>query len=208
MIDPHTLRLYLVTDAPEIYPHDLLSAVEAALAGGASFLQYRAETGSRRLLYETAVSLSKFAQSYGVPFVINNHLDLALAIDGAGLHLGQDDLPAAVARRLLGSDRILGLSINQRADLEDPALAHVDYLGVGPVFPTQSKKDATPALGLQGLTAIVAATSLPTVAIGGIHLGNVSDVLGCGVDGVAVISALSRVENPSAAARALKTAKN
>lgn len=204
------LRLYLVTDAPERYAGQFFASIEAALDGGVTLVQYRAESGSRRHLHETACQLAAMLRPRGIPFIVNNHLDLALAIEGAGLHLGQDDLPVAVARKLLGPERLLGLSITCRADLDHAVaegnLAIVDYLGIGPIFPTGSKADAAPAMGLEGMRDILAATDLPSVAIGGIDASNAASVRTAGADGIAIVSALSRASDPQAAARELLAA--
>jgi len=207
MSDKADYTLYLVTDAPERYPHGLLAAVEAAVAGGASIVQYRAVTGTRRHLYETACALRDLLRPHHVPLVINDQIDLALAIDADGVHVGQNDLPAGVARRLIGPQKLLGLSITAPGQLDGVRPDTVDYLGIGPVFPTISKDDAAPALGLEQLAGLTARTSLPVVAIGGINLANAPAVFAAGVAGIAVVSALSLVADPAQAARALCATK-
>jgi thiamine-phosphate pyrophosphorylase len=201
------LTLYLVTDRPAVYPRGLLAGVEAALEGGVGVVQYRFSDGTRREHYETACALRDLLRVHGVPLIINDSVDLALAVDADGVHVGQTDLPVDVARRLIGRDRMLGLSITQPAQLAqvDPTL--VDYLGVGPVFPTGSKADAAPALGLDELRRIVAASPLPVVAIGGINLERASTVFATGVAGIAVVAALSLAGDPTTAARALRAAR-
>jgi len=199
--------LYLVTDAPERYPHGLLEGVEAAVAGGASIVQYRATAGTRRHLYETACALRDLLQPRHVPLIINDQVDLALAVDADGVHVGQNDLPVDVVRRVIGPGKLIGLSITSPEQLDAIRTKTVDYLGLGPVFPTISKDDAAPALGLQQLASLAARTSLPTVAIGGISLGNAAAVFATGVTGLAVVSALSLVPDPAAAARALRATK-
>lgn len=198
--------LYLVTDQADRYAHGLLAGVDAAVAGGATIVQYRATRGSQREHYETAVALHALLDPRRVPLIINDRLDLALAVGAEGLHLGQNDLPVAVARRLLGPGRLLGLSITAAGQLEGFDPAGVDYLGIGPVFPTHSKTDAAPALGLATLATLTARSPLPVVAIGGISLGNTPAVLAAGVAGIAVVSALSLAPDPAAAARALRAA--
>lgn len=196
--------VYLVTDAPAAYAHGLLANVEAAVAGGASVVQYRATSGTKRELYDTACALHDLLRPRGVPLIINDHLDLALAVDAEGLHVGQNDLPIAVARRLLGRGRLLGLSITAASQMTAFDPADVDYLGVGPVYATISKADAAPALGLEALAAITAKSPLPVVAIGGISLERAPAVFATGVAGVAVVSAVSYAADPAAAARALR----
>jgi len=199
--------VYLVTDAPDRYAHGLLAGVEAALAGGVSIVQYRAITGTRRHLYETARSLRNLLRPHHVPLIINDQVDLALAVDADGVHVGQNDLPAEVVRRLLGPGKLIGLSITTSEQLNAIPPNTVDYLGLGPVFPTISKDDAAPALGLEHLARITARCTLPTVAIGGIDLENAPSVFATGVDGLAVVSALSLATDPAVAARALRATK-
>lgn len=200
--------VYLVTDAPARYPRGLLADVDAAVSGGASVVQYRATQGSRNELHETARALHALLQPRGVPLIINDHVDLALEIGAEGVHVGQKDVPAAVARRLIGPDRILGLSITDPAQLATLDPTGIDYLGIGPVFATASKSDAAPALGLEQLAALVARSPRPVVAIGGISLERAPDVFATGVAGIAVVSALSTSPDPATAARALRAAAN
>lgn len=197
--------LYLVTDEPARYANGLLAGVEAAVAGGATVVQYRAPTGTKRELYETARALADLLRPRGVPLIINDHLDLALAVDAAGLHVGQDDLPVQAARRLLGRGKLLGLSITAPGQLDAADVTAVDYLGIGPVFATVSKADAAPALGLEKLAELAARSPLPVVAIGGISFENAAAVFAAGVAGVAVVSALSLSGDPEGAARALRS---
>ena len=199
--------LYLVTDTPERYPGGLLAGVEAAVTGGASIVQYRATTGTRRQLYETACALHDLLHPHGVPLIINDQVDLALAIDADGVHVGQNDLPVEVVRQMIGSKKLLGLSITAATQLDTIPPKTVDYLGVGPVFPTISKDDAAPALGLEQLARLTARTTLPVVAIGGISLENASAVFATGVAGLAVVSAFSLAADPSEVARSLRGTK-
>jgi thiamine-phosphate pyrophosphorylase len=199
--------LYLVTDAPERYTRGLLAGVEAAVAGGASIVQYRATTGTRRHLYETACALRDLLRPRRVPLIINDQVDLALAVDAEGVHVGQNDLPVEAVRRMLGLGKLLGLSITAPEQLDSIQPKTVDYLGIGPVFPTISKDDAAPALGLEPFARLTARTSLPVVAIGGISLENASSIFAAGAAGLAVVSALSLATDPTAAARALRATK-
>lgn len=196
--------LYLVTDAPEHYSNGLLTGVEQAIEGGATLVQYRASTGSRRQLYDTALKLRDLLRGIGVPLIINDYLDLALAVEADGVHLGQNDLPVTVARRLLGPDKLLGLSITAPEQLQACDPEQIDYLGIGPVFATSSKDDAAPAMGLEALRTLAPQCSLPTVAIGGISQQNAEEVFAAGVDGIAVVSALSHAADPAEAARRLR----
>ena len=139
-----------------------------------------------------------------MPFIINDQVDIALAVGADGVHIGQSDLPAAVVRRLIGNERILGLSTHSVAQVQAVDSGIVDYIGMGPVFPTRSKADADPAIGLDGLAAMVAAKRLPGVAIGGINTDNVAAVRVINPDGIAVIGAICGAADALAATQALQ----
>jgi thiamine-phosphate pyrophosphorylase len=200
--------VYVVTDAPERYSHGLLTNIEAAIAGGASMIQYRSTSTAKGALYETARALHQLLKPRHVPLIINDHVDLALAVNAEGVHVGQKDLPVAVVRRLVGRNCIVGLSVTQPSELSTVDATLVDYLGIGPVYPTLSKSDAAPALGLEELRRMVALSPVPVVAIGGISLERAAAVFGTGVAGVAVVAAISAANDPAAAARELRDAKS
>ena len=202
---PYTL--YHVTDTPAAYRHGFLASIEAAVAGGVTIVQYRAEitaAKNKRELYETAAALRDLLKPLAVPLIINDHVDLALALDADGVHVGQTDLPAPIVRRLIGPRKLLGLSISNREQLHaiDPAI--IDYIGLSPVFATPTKPDAAPAIGLAALPSYAAQSPVPTVAIGGITLQNAAAVYATGVTGIAVVTALSRADDPRAAAQTLR----
>lgn len=199
------LNLYLVTDAPERCRFGMLETVERAVAGGVTIVQYRSTNPDAGTCRAEAKPLADFLRSRGITFIVNNRVDLALALDADGVHIGQRDLPAEQTRRLIGPKKILGLSVSNRAQLDavDPAL--VDYLGIGPVFPTISKSDAAPETGIENLAKLAAQTPLPVVAIGGIDIARARAIRATGtVDGIAVISAICGAEDPEAAARELR----
>ncbi len=201
------LPLYLVLD-PQLCGGALgmVETTRAAIAGGASIVQLRAPEWKKREMCECARALLQITRAAGIPLVIDDHADVALAVDADGLHVGQKDLSPADARAVIGHDRILGLSINcvEEALVIEKDL--VDYIGIGPYRATATKKDAGAALGATGLKAIVRAAGMPSVAIGGIKLEHVADVMTTGVDGIAIVSAVCGTPNPEAAARALRTA--
>lgn len=198
--------VYFVTDAPERYANGLLQAVAAAVSGGASMVQYRATSGTRAELYRTALALRGLLRVRSVPLIINDHIDLALAVDADGVHVGQHDLPVQVVRRLIGRSKLLGLSITSLDQLTN-VTADVDYLGAGPVFATATKPDAAPPLGLEALGHIARQSKLPVVAIGGIDPTNAAKVFATGVAGIAVVSAFSRAGDANEIARSLRQAK-
>lgn len=182
--------LYLVTDREILQGRSLLNAVEDAIKGGVTLLQLREKDASSREFYQIALQVRELAHSLGVPLIINDRLDIALAVDADGLHIGQDDLPAAVARRLLGPEKILGLSVSTVDEAVQGERDGADYLGAGAVYPTGSKDVETPPIGPKGLKEIKDAVSIPVVGIGGIKAANLAEVKDTGVDGVAVISAI------------------
>lgn len=197
------LSVYLVTDAVLSEPRGVIETARQAVAGGATMVQLRDPLAKTRALVEEARALVALLRPLGIAFVVNDRVDVALAAGADGVHLGQSDMCVADARSLMGRRPILGLSITEMADLEGADLAGVDYLGVGPVFPTATKADAAPAMGLDGLAAIRAATPLPIVAIGGISLANTAETIAAGADGVAVVSAICAAPDPAAASREL-----
>ena len=197
------LSLYLVIGTADTGGRPLSEVVDAALSGGVTLVQLREKTMSDAEMTELARDLKTRLAPRGVPLIVNDRLAVALAADAEGLHLGQDDLAPAEARRALGSGRILGVSAGNEteAEIADPAL--VDYVGVGPAYATGSKPDAGAAIGPAGLRRLRAGLSLPMVAIGGIGEAQVAEVMATGVDGVAVVSAICGAPDPAAAARAL-----
>lgn len=199
------LRLHLVTDSALCGGRDLLSVVGAAVRGGVSCVQLREKTLGTRAFVERARALKAMLAPLGVPLIVNDRLDVALACGADGVHVGQADMPADVVRRLMPG-ALIGLSIESLEQLRAAETEPVDYFGVSPVFATATKHDAAPALGLEGLRAMRALTRRPLVGIGGIDVANVADVMAAGADGVAVVSALCAAPDPFDAARQLRTA--
>lgn len=197
--------LYLVTDAALSLGRGSLEIVGAAIAGGVTVVQYREKSSSTRLMLEEARALAALCRSKGIPFIVNDRLDLALAVDADGLHVGQDDMPVALARRLLGPGKILGVSVGSVEEARQARAEGADYLGASPVFDTPTKTDAPRALGLDGLRALAAAIDLPIVAIGGINARNAAQILEAGASGLAVVSAIVSMPDPESAARALRS---
>jgi thiamine-phosphate pyrophosphorylase len=203
LVQPADLRLMLVTDRGMAGGRSLEAIVRLAVTGGVSAVQLREKTAGTREFVELARGLAKELADLGVPLIINDRIDVALAAGVANVHIGQSDMRPVDVRRLMGPKATIGLSINAIADMRGEDLKAVDYLGVGPVFPTGSKADAAPALGLGGLEAIVGMTHLPVIAIGGVAAANVEAVRAVGVAGVAVVSAIMAAADPKVAAAEL-----
>lgn len=201
---PFDLSVYLVTDRALAGPRGILAVTEAAVRGGATLVQLREPNAPGRRLVEEARALVALLRPLGIPLLVNDRVDVALAADADGVHVGQSDMKPQDARALIGPERILGLSITCLDDLARSDLAGVDYLGVGPVFGTTTKPDAAPPMGLSGLAAVRAATALPIVAIGGIGPAEAGPVRAAGADGVAVVSAIMAAPDPQAATRAFR----
>lgn len=181
--------LYLVTDRDILGDRDLEVAVEQAILGGVTVVQLREKDASSKEFYDIAMSLKKVTNKYNVPLIINDRLDIALAVDADGLHVGQEDLPCSVLRKILGPDKILGISANTIEDALEAQKDGADYLGVGAVYPTDSKK-VDGAIGVDKLKEIKEAVNIPVVAIGGINEENASEITPSGVEGICVISAI------------------
>ncbi len=195
--------LCLVTDRGLCRGRPLEAVVEAALEGGVTMVQLREKDATTRAFVELARRIQVLVRRYNVPLIINDRLDVALTVDAAGVHLGQQDLPVAEARRLLGPDKIIGLSIESVEQATAANHSAADYFGISPVYATATKPDAPPALGLEGVVAIRAKTDRPLMAIGGIAAQNAADVMRAGSDSLAVVSAICSADDPAAAARTL-----
>ena len=195
------LSLYLVLD-PDLCGSEegMVRTARLAAESGATAVQLRAPGRKKRQWLAVARDLKAALAPLGVPLIINDQIDVALIVEADGVHVGQEDLPAADVRALIGPDMILGLSVTNFVELADVP-AGVDYLGIGPVYPTGSKPDAAPATGVE---ALVAAARLPVVAIGGIHSGNCAPLFAAGAKGVAVISAICGQADPARATRDLR----
>ena len=198
-------RLYLVTDEPSAYRCDFVEMVEAAILGGVTVVQYRDTESNDRTAYARVLRLRDMLRLHGVPLVMNNNPGLALAVGADAIHVGQGDLPVAAVRRVVGAGMDIGLSLTCAEDVRAEDLAVADLVGIGPVWDARrTKADAAPALGPDGFAALARAAGLPNVAIGGITLETAPAALAAGAGGLAVVSALSRVEDPCAAARAFR----
>lgn len=200
-ISPDKLRLYAVTDRTWLGKESLEEAVEAALRGGVTILQLREKQAPYEELVKTAMRLKPLCRRYGVPLIINDDVEAALEADADGVHVGQEDMAVAEARRILGPEKIIGASAHNREEALEAQRQGADYLGSGAVFGSSTKKDAT-TLSREELTAVCRAVSIPVAAIGGITEENCLELAGTGVSGIAVVSALfAAADKEEAAAR-------
>jgi len=205
------LRLYALLDPERAGGRDLPEFARLVALGGASLVQLRDKGGTTRRMVERARAIKAELVPFGIPLLINDRIDVALAAEADGVHVGQDDMPVEDARRLLGRDAIIGLSIKTGVEADAAPLEVIDYAGIGGVFATTSKDNPGPPIGIDGLDRIAArirrrAAKFPLCAIAGIDAANAGDAIAAGADGVAVISALSLASDPQAAARALRGA--
>lgn len=196
------LTLYLVTDRKAVGNKDFFKAVEEALEGGVSLVQLREKNSSSLEFYNMAMDLKKLVLRYNVPLIINDRIDIAQAIDADGVHLGQEDLPLRLARQILGSDKIIGISARTVEDAIRAEQEGADYLGVGAMFNTNTK-DNTVRITVDRLREIKCNVKIPVVAIGGINQSNIIELKEGKMDGVAVVSAILSKDNPKEAAENL-----
>ena len=198
MFNKELLKLYFICGTTTCLGKDLYTVVEDALKGGITLFQFRekgkgALEGEEKL--ELAIKLKNLCKKYNVPFIVNDDIELALEIDADGVHVGQDDLGVDEIRKLM-PNKIIGLSIGNEEELKQSKVEYVDYVGVGPVYVTQSKDDAGGAIGYEGLELMKKLLpQMPLVAIGGIQTQHIKDVMKTNVDGVSIISAISYSDN-------------
>lgn len=198
------LSLYLVTDRKMLKGFSLPKLVEEAVENGVTVVQLREKNASTREFIELATNLKKVLDPLNIPLIINDRVDVALATNASGVHLGQNDMPVSIARNLLGPKKIIGLSVETREDLETVDALNPDYLGVSPVFSTPTKTDTINEWGLNGLKFISEQMDYSVVAIGGIGQENARSIMEHGADGIAVVSAICATEDPGQAAAALR----
>ena len=192
----HEIRgLHVITDETYVLGRTHEQVALAAVAGGASVVQLRDKTASSKRLYEVALGIREITAAAGVTFVVNDRLDIALAVGADGVHIGQDDLPIGAVRRIVGNKKIIGVSASSLEEALAAARAGADYVGFGSVFPTGSKADAGEPVGLEELARASAHIEAPVIAIGGISASNLADVMAAGAAGAAVISAVAAEED-------------
>ncbi len=191
--------LYFVTDS-KLTKQGILKDVKQVLEAGCKIVQYREKEKSSEEMFKEAKKIAELCKSKGALFIVNDRLDIALAVNADGVHLGQTDLPLVLARKILGKDKIIGTSNHSIKEAKQSDKAGVDYISIGPVFCTSTKKDAGPALGLELLKQVRAITKLSLVGIGGVNEENLEEVLETGADSVAIISAIVSTKNPGKSA--------
>lgn len=195
-------KLYLVTDDQQDLA-TLEHVVEQSVAGGVTMVQVREKHGDVRAFIERAQRVKAILSGTGVPLIINDRVDVALAVDADGLHLGQSDMPAEIARQLIGEDKILGLSIENEQQLKEAEHLPIDYIGLSAIFATPTKTNTKKHWGVEGLKSALETTKLPIVGIGGINESNIPELMATGVHGLALVSAICQADDPKAAAQHL-----
>ncbi|MFI8619842.1 thiamine phosphate synthase [Marinomonas sp. NPDC078689] len=197
-------QLYLVTDE-QLDLKALTHIVREAVKGGVTMVQIREKHHDVRAFIERASAVKDVLKGSGVPLIINDRVDVALAIEADGVHLGQSDMPARLARQLIGPNKLLGLSIESHQQLASVHDLPIDYIGLSAIFATPTKTDTRHHWGIDGLASALQTTSLPIVAIGGININNLKDIVATGVHGVALVSAICQADDPRAATEQIKT---
>lgn len=182
----------------------MVQTTQLAVANGVTAVQLRSEQAyDRRDWYQAALALKEVLAETTVPLLINDQVDVAMAVQADGVHVGQSDLPVDVVRKLIGTEKLIGLSVSNASQMQSVPWEQVDYLGIGPIYPTNSKGDAAPVLGVEQLQKLVQSKQCPAVAIGGINRSNITQVMQTGIDGVAVISAICAQPDVGAATQQL-----
>ena len=195
--------VYLVTDRRNKTDEEFLNIIEEAIKGGTTIVQLREKTASTKEFYDLALKVKEITSRYDVPLLINDRIDIALAVDSEGVHIGQDDMPAGIAREIIGEDKILGVSASTVEEAKKAEIDSADYIGSGAVFPTATKDDAD-SVSKEELKEIVDSIDIPVVAIGGITVENASTLKGSGIAGFSVVSAIMSAEDPKEASEKLK----
>lgn len=203
MIDIFSWDVYLVTDRGFSRGRSTRDIVEEAVKGGISAVQLREKDLDTCDFYSEGLKIREYLRSQRVALIINDRIDIALALDADGVHLGQSDMPIGIARKILGPNRIIGLSVGVPAQITEQAIRYADYLGISPVFFTSTKPDEPRQWGIEGLKQARALTDLPLVAIGSIKQDNAQEVVIAGADCVAVVTALVSADDPMSATAAL-----
>ncbi len=204
MMQPVDYALYVITDAKLSRGRSHVQVVQAALRGGATIVQYREKNASTRQMVEEGLALVDVCHAYGAPLIVNDRIDVALAIGADGVHVGDDDMPVVLARKMMGRGKIVGVSADNPRTAQSAMADGADYLGVGAIFATGTKADAGEPIGLAGLQQVARVSRIPLVGIAGINAQNAASVIRAGASGVAVVSAVIQAEDVENAARQLR----
>ncbi len=181
-----------------------LEVIEAAVAGGVTMVQLREKELATRDFYREAVAIRDFLKARGIPLIINDRIDIAFAVDADGVHIGQEDMPLAVARNILGPDKIIGVSVINAEEAREAEAGGADYLGLSPIFVTATKPELTAQIGLEGIGPIREAVKIPLVGIGSLNASNAFAAVSAGLDGVAVVSGIVSQKDITSAARTIR----
>jgi len=196
-------KLCLIADQEALVRTCLIPKIKEALKAGITIVQLRVKKLKTKEFLELALKTSDIVKSKNLPFIINDRIDIALSCDADGVHLGQEDMPVSFARKILGKNKLIGISVNTEKEAVKAELEGADYLGVGPIFPTSSKENLRSLLGLDGLKAIRKKVNIPILAVGGINKQNAGQIIDSGADGIAVISAILGAKDISRATQEL-----
>ena len=197
------LSLYLVTDGSSENEEKFLNTIEEAIEGGVSIVQLREKDAETGKFYNLALKVKEITDKHNVPLIINDRIDIMLAVDAEGLHIGQSDMPCDVSRKIIGEDKIIGVSATTKEEIRKAIDDGADYIGSGAVYPTKTKDDA-PSITKEELKELVEYSDIPIVAIGGINERNASDFTDTGIAGISVVSAIMGAEDPKSASQTLK----
>ena len=197
--------LYLVTDRVLSRGRSNLEVIRAALRGGVTVVQLREKEAATKEFFQQGLRIRDYLRQQDIPLIINDRIDIALALEADGVHLGQDDMPVGIARRILGSDKIIGASVFTVDEAMAAEAMGADYLGLSPIFVSETKPELVAQVGLEGIAPIKKSVRIPVVGIGAMNQTNAYEAIKAGLDGVAVVSAICAQEDPAAAAEAIKT---
>lgn len=197
-------QLYLVVGEKDCKHFPIEQLVELAIQGGVDIVQLREKDKNFKDFVQTALKVKKITDKYGIPLIINDHVKVAIEVDVAGIHVGQNDIEPSILKNVLKKHQIIGYSVEDLDDLSSTELKYVDYIAASPIFDTPTKTDTKKAWGIDGLKQIQSTSSLPLVAIGGMNASNISDITKAGANCIAVVSAITHSEDPKGAAQTLK----
>jgi thiamine-phosphate pyrophosphorylase len=196
--------LYLVTDRALSLGRSNLEVIQAAVRGGVTLVQLREKEATTKEFYQEGLKIRAYLKARDIPLIINDRIDMALALDAEGVHLGQEDMPIDAARKILGPQKIIGASVFTPEEAKIAEALGADYLGLSPIFVTETKPELTQHLGIKGIPLLKEAVKIPVVGIGSMSESNAYEAVKAGLDGVAVVSAICSREDPRAAAEAIK----